>query len=232
MRWTFIPCLLAVATAAAVPRDDERQPERFTMVQEQIVARGIRDEKVLAALRAVPRHVFVPADFRPASYEDRPLPIGLGQTISQPYIVALMTELAGVRRDSRVLEIGTGSGYQAAILGELSDHVFTIEIVPALARRARATLRQLGYTHVNVREGDGYAGWPEEAPFDVIIVTAAPDEIPAPLLEQLKEGGRMVIPVGPQSGSQRLEVVTKQDGTIRRHTVLPVRFVPFTRAPE
>jgi protein-L-isoaspartate(D-aspartate) O-methyltransferase len=208
----------------------ERQAERDRMVDEQLIGRGLRDEATLAAMRAVPRHFFVPEGVQRAAYADSPLPIGFGQTISQPYIVAFMTATAGITRDSTVLEIGTGSGYQAAVAAELSEQVYSIEIVPALAERAAAALKQAGYERVNVRSGDGYHGWPEHAPFDVIIVTAAADTIPPPLLAQLKEGGRMVIPVGPQFGAQNLVLVTKQDGKVRTRTLMPVRFVPFTRA--
>lgn len=200
------------------------------MVETQIAARGIQHAPTLAALRTVPRHRFVPADVAPSAYIDSPLPIGHGQTISQPLIVAFMTETAGITRESRVLEIGTGSGYQAAVAAELSDHVYSIEIVPALAERARAALRATGYERVSLRTGDGYHGWPEEAPFDVIIVTAAAETIPPPLIAQLKEGGRMVIPVGPQFGAQNLVLLTKERGKVRTRTLMPVRFVPFTRA--
>jgi len=219
--------VLPLTLWAATP---ERQAERDRMVEEQLVGRGLRDEATLAAMRTVPRHLFVPEEVRRAAYADSPLPIGYGQTISQPYIVAFMTATAAITVDSRVLEIGTGSGYQAAVAAELSEHVYSIEIVPALAERAADALKQAGYARVNVRSGDGYHGWPEPAPFDVIIVTAAADTIPPPLLAQLKEGGRMVIPVGPQFGTQNLVLVTKQDGKVRTRTLMPVRFVPFTRA--
>jgi protein-L-isoaspartate(D-aspartate) O-methyltransferase len=208
----------------------DRQPERDRMVDEQIAARGISHRPTLAAMRAVPRHRFVPSQMVASAYADSPLPIGHGQTISQPFIVAYMTEVAKITRDSRVLEIGTGSGYQAAVAAELSDHVFSIEIVPALAARAAEALQATGYERIHVRAGDGYHGWAEHAPFDVIIVTAAADTIPPPLVAQLKEGGRMVIPVGPQFGAQNLVLVTKTDGRVRTRTLMPVRFVPFTRA--
>jgi len=199
------------------------------MVEQQIEARGIRDPATLVAMRAVPRHRFVPPELSRHAYDDRPLPIGNGQTISQPYIVAFMTEAARIRPGDKVLEIGTGSGYQAAVAAELTDRVYSIEIIPEIAARAAVTLKELGYERVRVRAGDGYKGWPEEAPFDVILITAAPEQIPPPLLEQLREGGRMVIPVGPQRAGQELLLVTKQDGKIQRRTLLPVRFVPFTR---
>lgn len=200
------------------------------MVDEQIASREVRHAPTLAAMRKVPRHRFVPPEVSRLAYADSPLPIGHGQTISQPFIVAYMTEVARITRDSRVLEIGTGSGYQAAIAAELSDHVYSIEIVPALADRAASVLKESGYDRVQVRSGDGYHGWAEHAPFDVIIVTAAAETIPPPLLAQLAEGGRMVIPVGPQFGAQNLVLVTRAEGRIRTQTLLPVRFVPFTRA--
>lgn len=188
------------------------------------------DENVLEAVRRVPRHEFVPAGLAGDAYLNRPLPIGEGQTISQPYIVALMTDLADVDEDSAVLEIGTGSGYQAAVLAELARRVYSVEIIETLGRRAEATLRRLGYDNVEVRIGDGYAGWPEHAPFDAIVVTAAPETVPAPLIEQLAPGGRLVIPVGPQRAAQSLRVLTKNaDGAIETREVLPVAFVPFLR---
>jgi len=191
------------------------------------------DPAVLAAIRAVPRHEFVLPAYREYAYDDRPLPIGEGQTISQPYIVALMTDLASVGPDSAVLEVGTGSGYQAAVLAEIADHVYTIEIVAPLGERAAETLERLGYDNVSVRIGDGYQGWPEAAPFDAIVVTAAPETVPAPLIEQLKVGGHLVIPVGPEGGAQSLEVLEKNaDGSVNSRHVLPVRFVPFTRDGE
>jgi len=196
------------------------------MVQEQLEARGIHDPRVLAALRKVPRHLFVPDPQSAHAYEDRPLPIGEGQTISQPFIVAAMTELAAAGPDARVLEIGTGSGYQAAVLAELAREVYTIEIVEPLAARADALLRQLGYANVKTRAGDGYRGWPEAAPFDAIVVTAAPPRIPEPLKQQLKPGGRLVVPVGETM--QKLVVVTRTDDGFSERTVLPVRFVPMT----
>jgi protein-L-isoaspartate(D-aspartate) O-methyltransferase len=191
------------------------------------------DPAVLAAIRAVPRHEFVPPAYREYAYADRPLPIGEGQTISQPYIVALMTDLAAAGPDSTVLEVGTGSGYQAAVLAEIVDHVYTIEIVAPLGEQAAETLERLGYDNVSVRIGDGYRGWPEAAPFDAIVVTAAPETVPPPLIEQLKTGGRLVIPVGPEGGAQSLEVLEKNaDGSVASRHVLPVRFVPFTRDGE
>jgi protein-L-isoaspartate(D-aspartate) O-methyltransferase len=184
---------------------------------------------VMAAMERVPRHEFVPEELRHHAYDNRPLPIGLGQTISQPYIVALMTDLLACGPDARVLEVGTGSGYQAAVLAELVGHVYTIEIVPELGEAARRTLERLGYGNVTVRIGDGYLGWPEHAPFDGVIVTAAPAEIPPPLIEQLKPGGRIVIPIGePWTGQNLLVVEKRPDGSLSRTSVLPVAFVPLT----
>lgn len=191
---------------------------------------GPIDPKVLDAMRTVPRHEFVPEDMRPFAYENRPLPIGNGQTISQPFIVAMMTDIINPQPQDRVLEIGTGSGYQAAVLSSLVDKLFTIEIVQELGEQARATLERLGYANVETRIGDGYNGWPEEAPFDAIVVTAAPDQIPAPLIEQLAPGGRMIIPVSQDALGEELTLVEKRlDGTVTSRPVMPVRFVPFTR---
>jgi protein-L-isoaspartate(D-aspartate) O-methyltransferase len=197
------------------------------MVREQIEARGISNPRVLSAMRAVPRHEFVPEDLRDLAYEDRALPIGWEQTISQPYIVGFMTEAIDPRPGHRVLEIGTGSGYQAAVLSMLAGEVCTIEIVEPLAAQAAETLRRLGYGNVRVRSGDGHLGWPEDAPFDSVIVTCAPDEIPAPLVEQLREGGRMIIPVGPR-GVQELILLERHGGAMRRRSVMRVAFVPMT----
>jgi protein-L-isoaspartate(D-aspartate) O-methyltransferase len=213
--------------ATAVPAVDDFEAARRRMVTRDIAARGVRDPNVLAALRKVPRHEFVSASWRAAAYEDRTLPIPHGQTISQPYIVALMTELAALGRRSRVLEVGTGSGYGAAVLAEVAGEVYTIEILDALAREARATLRRLGYGAIHVRQGDGYAGWPAAAPFDAIVVSAAPREVPRPLLAQLREGGRLVIPVGEEN--QELQVHRRTANGIEVRSVIPVRFVPMTR---
>jgi len=177
-------------------------------------------------MRKVPRHELVPRNVRAQAHADRPLPIGEGQTISQPYIVAYMTEQLGLKGGERVLEVGTGSGYQAAVLAELAAEVYSIEIVPALARRAAADLARLGYRNVTVREGDGYRGWPEKAPFDAIMVTAAPPEVPAPLIDQLKAGGRLVLPVG--ESYQELLLITKDERGVKRQRLIPVRFVPMT----
>jgi protein-L-isoaspartate(D-aspartate) O-methyltransferase len=208
----------------------ELERERERMVEEQIAGRGVRDPRVLAALRAVPRHEFVPPEQRGHAYEDRPLPIGAGQTISQPYIVAVMTELLELGGDERVLEIGTGSGYQAAVLGRLAREVYTIEIVPELASRAEADLRRLGFANVHVRQGDGYRGWPEQAPFDAIVVTAAPEHVPQPLVDQLAVGGRLVLPVGDVF--QDLVLVTRDRLGVRQERLLGVRFVPMTGEAE
>jgi protein-L-isoaspartate(D-aspartate) O-methyltransferase len=199
---------------------------REAMVATQIVARGVTDRCVLEAMRTVPRHRFVPEPERARAYDDGPLPIGHGQTISQPYIVAVMSELVRADRSKKILEVGTGSGYQAAILAECAGEVYTIEILPELGRQAERRLAELGYRNVHVRIGDGFDGWPEAAPFDGIVVTAAPDEIPGPLLAQLKVGGRLVIPVG--EADQQLLVVTRTETGYLRESVLPVRFVPMT----
>jgi protein-L-isoaspartate(D-aspartate) O-methyltransferase len=196
------------------------------MVERQIEARDIDDERLLEAMRHVERHRFVPREYRAHAYYDGPLPIGKGQTISQPYIVGLMTDLLDLEGDEKVLEIGTGSGYQAAILAELAAEVFTIEIVEPLGKRAEALLDSLGYENVTVRIGDGYIGWEEEAPFEAVMLTAAPPDIPQPLLDQLAEGGRLVAPVGEDY--QVLKLVTKTDGQLSYRDIIPVRFVPMT----
>jgi protein-L-isoaspartate(D-aspartate) O-methyltransferase len=221
------------------PASSERRRERLAMVDEQIASPGdlrepVDDPRVLEAMRTVPRHVFMPDDVRAMAYRDTPLPIGHGQTISQPYIVALMTQLLDVEAGDRVLEIGTGSGYQAAVLGQLTPHVYSIEILEPLAERARRVLDEQGCAHVSTRQGDGYFGWPEHAPFDGIIVTAAAGHVPPPLWEQLAPGGRLVIPIGGTYQVQRLVVLSKtMDGERRSETVLSVRFVPMTgRAQE
>ena len=210
-------------------REVDAEHRRERMVRVQIRARGVRDARVLEAMGRVPREEFVPEEQRAYAYEDRPLPIGEGQTISQPYVVALMTELLEVKKGDRVLEIGTGSGYQAAVLAEMTPEVYTIEIIPELAARAEATLRRLGYDTVQVKAGDGYLGWPEQAPFDGIIVTCAPEEVPEPLKEQLREGGRMVIPVGEQTSHQVLYVLTKNGDRLKQKAVVEVQFVPMVR---
>jgi protein-L-isoaspartate(D-aspartate) O-methyltransferase len=231
--WRVLGVLLLLFSAcdqsasAGFSEKDGREQERLHMVSRQIEARDVRDPRVLRAMRKVPRHLFVPEAERPHAYDDRPLPIGYRQTISQPYIVALMSELAEVKPGDRVLEVGTGSGYQAAVLAEMGVRVFSIEIVEPLAKRATATLDALGYgTKVKVRAGDGYAGWPAHAPFDAIVVTAAPPKIPEPLKQQLKIGGHLVIPVGDYF--QHLKVVTRTKKGFRERSVAPVRFVPMT----
>ena len=228
--WPLLLLLLAPACRAQPDTDDAYGQARDEMMRTQIASRDVTDPAVLRAMRAVPRHQFVPDRLADWAYTDRPLPIGQGQTISQPYIVAFMTELVQPDSTDRVLEVGTGSGYQAAVLAEIVDSVYTIEIVPELAHTARDRLVRLGYDNVVVRHGDGYAGWPARAPFDAIVVTAAPKQIPPSLLEQLAPGGRMVIPVGPVRELQHLTLVTKTtNGAVRTRRVLPVRFVPFQR---
>lgn len=207
--------------------------ERISMIKTQIEARGVKDARVLESMKAVPRHLFVGESLWPMAYSDGPLPIGYGQTISQPYIVALMTELIQPDSHHVVLEIGTGSGYQAAVLSKLVHWVYTIEIVPELGKSAEKTLQRIGYDNVTVRVGDGYRGWPEEAPFDRIVVTAAPEEIPPKLVAQLKPGGRMILPVGPQWWGQDLLVVEKdEEGNVTTKESIPVRFVPMIHENE
>ena len=217
--------ILACGTRSA-ERADAHQTSRTRMVDEQIRSREISDQRLLEVLRRVPRHEFIPAALAQHAYQDSPLPIGLGQTISQPYIVAYMTEQLKVTPQSKVLEIGTGSGYQAAVLAELAREVYTIEIVSELAERSKATLSRLGYRNVHVRAGDGYRGWPEAAPFDRIIVTAAPDHVPQPLVDQLAPGGRMIIPVG--SGSQQMRILVKTPNGVVEENTIDVLFVPMT----
>ena len=216
----------ACTTAAPESSQDRWEAERQRMVEQQLRARDIESTAVLEVMRRVPRHLFVPEDERSSAYTDYPLPIGFGQTISQPYIVAFMTQALDLDKTHRVLEIGTGSGYQAAILAELAREVFTIEIVKELAERARTTLDQLGYKNIQVRAGNGYLGWPEAAPFDRIMVTAAPDEVPPALIDQLKVGGVMAIPVG--TGEQTLRIMRRTSSGMETIKTLPVRFVPMT----
>jgi protein-L-isoaspartate(D-aspartate) O-methyltransferase len=245
MRWWTTVVILA--TLACGRREAERAPERAPpapdavartedpwakprarMVDEQIAARGIADARVLDAMRRVPRHELMPAEVRDQAYEDHPVPIGFDQTISQPYIVAVMTEAAKVEPGDRVLEVGTGSGYQAAVLAELGADVYSIEIVEPLAQRTAVDLERIGYGRIHLRTGDGYRGWPDAAPFDAVIVTAAPPEVPAPLIEQLAVGGRLVIPVGEDGGVQELRVITRTADGSTTETLFPVRFVPMT----
>jgi protein-L-isoaspartate(D-aspartate) O-methyltransferase len=223
--------ILGIAVAQTPAPADQYQRRRLIMVTDQIEARGVKNLEVLAAMRTVPRELFVPEIVRSQAYDDHPLPIGLGQTISQPFIVGLMTELLDPKKNHRALEIGTGSGYQAAVLSRLVGELYSIEIVPELARASAGTLRRLGFHNVTVREGDGYRGWPGKAPFDRIILTAAPAEVPQVLLDELKPGGRLVAPVGV--GVQNLVVVRKSaDGKTTTRSVLPVRFVPMVKGTE
>lgn len=212
--------------------DDPYKEAREKMVRNQIEKRGVKDKAVLEAMRTVKRHMFVPKELVENAYEDRPLPIGYGQTISQPYIVGYMTDIIHAKPEFKVLEIGTGSGYQAAVLAEIVEQVYTIEIIKELGEAARERLRQLGYDNVEVKVADGYYGWEEQAPFDAIIVTAAAEYIPPPLLKQLKEGGSMVIPVGSPFLVQNLMLVEKKEDKIKTKSLFPVRFVPFRRAEE
>jgi protein-L-isoaspartate(D-aspartate) O-methyltransferase len=222
----YTSLLLLIFSTCKSQVADEYKFRREQMVKRQIEARGIYDHRVLNAMRKVERHMFVPHDQMSNAYGDYPLPIGCGQTISQPYIVAFMTEALHLKPDSKVLEIGTGSGYQAAILAELCDSVFTVEIFSELGQRARNLLKMLGYNNIMVKIGDGYQGWPEHAPYQAIIVTCAPTHVPAPLIKQLDEDGRMIIPVGEQF-NQNLVVLIKKEGKLREEEVLPVRFVPM-----
>lgn len=225
---TPLPPGTALPTAGGQATAGPYAELRQWMVERQIVARGVEDPAVIEAMLAVPRHRFVLAEYTAQAYDDHPLPIGFGQTISQPYIVALMTEMLDPQPADVVLEVGTGSGYQAAVLAEIVDHVYTVEIIPELAQRAEQQLAKSGYDNVTVANRDGYYGWPEQAPFDKIIVTAAPDHIPPALIEQLKEGGRMAIPVGPQGVGQTLWLVEKVGGEVKTTSYGMVRFVPLT----
>lgn len=231
---TIVPTEPPRPTSTSAPspsveaESDDRLEERMSMVDHQIRRRGVTDQDVLEAMERVPRHEFVPDQYKAQAYADRPLPIGYGQTISQPYIVALMTELLQLNTTDRVLEIGTGSGYQAAILGEIVAEVYTVEIIEALAVEAKARLKRLGYANVHTLHADGYYGWEEHAPFDAIIVTAAPDHIPQPLVQQLKDGAKLVIPVGPPGGYQTLWQVSKSGEEVIKRNVTGVLFVPLT----
>jgi protein-L-isoaspartate(D-aspartate) O-methyltransferase len=223
----ILAALAASGCGQKAPASSEFALQRQQMVQRQLMTRGISEQRVLDAMGKVPREEFVAPESRVASYEDGPLPIGYGQTISQPYIVAFMTEQLRPKSSDRVLEVGTGSGYQAAILAGLVSEVYSVEIVEPLAKNAEATLQRLGYKNVHIKIGDGYKGWPEIGPFDAIIVTCAPDKVPQPLVDQLKDGGRMVIPVG-NTFAQQLYLLEKKNGQLKESATLPVRFVPMT----
>ena len=228
MKWTVLFFLLF--SISCTQNDPNFDYLRKLMIKNQLQSRGIRNDAVLEVMRSVERHNFVPENYRDRAYSDGPLPIGHGQTISQPYIVAFMTEQLQVSSQHKVLEIGTGSGYQAAILGELAKHVFTIEIIPELAEGAKNILNHLSYKNITVRAGDGYKGWSKEAPFERIMVTAAPTEVPQMLVDQLAPGGRMILPVGAQFLVQYLWVIEKDDqGTVTKEKILPVRFVPMVK---
>lgn len=234
VKWRLSLLLAALLTLSCFPRaqnqpsEEDFRHQREEMVRLHLEARDITNDRVLEAMRTVLRHRFVPAKVRQRSYADNPLPIGERQTISQPYIVALMSQVADPKPQDRALEIGTGSGYQAAVLAELVQEVHTIEIVPALAERSKQLLSKLGYENIHFRMGDGYQGWSEKAPFDIVLVTAAAQTIPEPLLEQLAEGGRLVMPVGRTEGVQVLTLVTRKDGKFKRELITSVRFVPMT----
>lgn len=224
-------CAILFATGTGSGQTDYSE-ERAKMVKTQLEPEGISDPATLKAMGKVPRHQFVPERYKKRAYEDGPLPIGNGQTISQPFMVAFATQALKLKSNYKVLEIGTGSGYQAAVLAEIVDSVYTIEIVPELGLAARKLLGDLGYDNIHFKIGDGYKGWPDKGPFDAIVVTAAPTSIPPPLLEQLKEGGRMVIPVGEPHGIQHFMEVRKIGGKIKTQNLMPVRFVPFTREDD
>ena len=226
---TFVWAVIGLTLVSFPLQGSERQRERNRMVRTQLEGRGISHQATLEAMRQVPRHIYVPAAQQRSAYDDRPLPIGYGQTISQPYIVAYMTEIIQPGPEQKVLEIGTGSGYQAAVLAEIVDQVYTIEIVPGLGRQAEEVL-QRHYDNVHVKIADGYHGWEAHAPFDAIVVTAATEHIPPPLIAQLKDGGRMIIPVGSPFMVQQLMLVEKKDGDITTRSLMPVRFVPFRRS--
>lgn len=222
--------LILILCLSAFLQDDTYVRDRERMVRTQIEMRGIKDQATLSSMKKVQRHLFVPKDLRDDAYDDRPLPIGYGQTISQPFIVAYMTEIIRPNKNSKMLEIGTGSGYQAALLAEIISDVYTIEIIPELSNSSEKRLKELSYKNVYVKNADGYYGWKEHAPFDAIIVTAASEYIPPPLIEQLKDGGRMIIPVGSPFQTQMLMLVEKKDGKVTTKSLMPVMFVPFKRS--
>jgi protein-L-isoaspartate(D-aspartate) O-methyltransferase len=223
---TLLPIFLLTDFPTAEEDPDEYMSRRWEMVEKQLISRGIQDSRLIQAMLKIPRHMFVPEDLRESAYGDNPIPIGMDQTISQPYIVALMTELLRLKEGEKVLEVGTGSGYQTAILAEMGCEVYTIEILEPLLDKARKTLESLGYDNIRYRTGDGYKGWEEFSPFDAIIVTAAPDHIPQPLIDQLKINGRMIIPVGDLY--QELVLIKKKEKGVDMKTITPVRFVPMT----
>jgi len=225
-QFLLVAAITATGCGQQAPTAAEFAAQRQRMVERQLKASGIKDERVLAAMGKVPREAFVPLQSRAASYEDGQLPIGYDQTISQPYIVAFMTEQLRLKPSDRVLEIGTGSGYQAAILAELVSEIYSIEIIEPLTKNAEATLQRLGYKNVHLKIGNGYKGWPDAAPFDAIIVTCAPEKVPQPLIDQMKDGGRVVIPVGERF-AQQLYLMEKKNGQIKESVTLPVRFVPM-----
>lgn len=226
LTFTLLPIFLLTDFPTVEEDPDEYMPHRWEMVENQLISRGIQDSRLIQAMLKIPRHMFVPEDLRESAYGDNPIPIGMDQTISQPYIVALMTELLKLKEKEKVLEVGTGSGYQTAILAEMGCEVYTVEILEPLLERARKTLESLGYDNIRYRTGDGYKGWEEFSPFDAIIVTAAPDHIPQPLIDQLKINGRMIIPVGDLY--QELVLIKKKEKGVDMKTITPVRFVPMT----
>jgi protein-L-isoaspartate(D-aspartate) O-methyltransferase len=223
---TLLPIFLLTDFPTAEEDPDEYMSRRWEMVEKQLISRGIQDSRLIQAMLKIPRHMFVPEDLRESAYGDNPIPIGMDQTISQPYIVALMTELLRLKEKEKVLEVGTGSGYQTAILAEMGCEVYTVEILEPLLQKARKALESLGYDNIRYRTGDGYKGWEEFSPFDAIIVTAAPDHIPQPLIDQLKINGRMIIPVGDLY--QELVLIKKKEKGVDMKTITPVRFVPMT----
>lgn len=230
--FSFLLLLIFCTISMSASQKDLFFDLRERMVTSQIIARGIKDPRVIEAMRKVPRHLFVPEDIKERAYDDRPLPIGEGQTISQPYIVAFMTEALNLSSGDKALEIGTGSGYQAAVLAEIVKEVYSIEIRPGLGETARERLKEMGYSNIFVEIGDGYKGWPEKAPFDAVIVTCAPEKIPRPLIDQLAEGGRMIIPVGEERSIQELVLLKKERGMIMKKEVMKVLFVPMITEEE